>query len=139
VVLVVCARLNQFTMHFGSLLNPNANVIQIDRQEEARDKAGSFLHGDACTVLEALQGSLDRLGSRQGTSRRSVVGDVSTDRYTCRPVGEEAAPTDASTQGTSRSALISACPRTGCSSKTAVPSVSGRLNTCGFLAFAGRP
>jgi thiamine pyrophosphate-dependent acetolactate synthase large subunit-like protein len=90
VVLVVGARLNQFTMHFGSLLNPDAHVIQIDYQEQCRHpRADSFLHGDGRAVAEALQGALDRLGTRQDPTWRSVVGDVSTDKYTRRPVGEE--------------------------------------------------
>ncbi len=75
VVLVVGARLNQFTMRFGSLLDPAATVIQIDTDPESRHPVTDLLLvGDAVDVGRAL---CDRLaGHRAIAPWRATAGEV---------------------------------------------------------------
>ncbi|MBG6183509.1 thiamine pyrophosphate-dependent acetolactate synthase large subunit-like protein [Arthrobacter sp. CAN_A214] len=55
VVLVVGARLTQFTMRFGELLGKSASVLQIDTAEvPTHPRVDSFLQGDALATMEAL-------------------------------------------------------------------------------------
>lgn len=55
VVLVVGARLTQFTMRFGQLINPSVQVIQIDSADSATHaRVDTFLHGDALATSKAL-------------------------------------------------------------------------------------
>jgi thiamine pyrophosphate-dependent acetolactate synthase large subunit-like protein len=75
VVLVVGARLNQFTMRFGSLLDPAATVIQIDTDPESRHPVTDLLLvGDAVDVGRAL---CDRLAEHRAiTPWRATAGEV---------------------------------------------------------------
>lgn len=56
VVLVVGARLNQFTMRFGDLIASGAQVLQIDIAETATHaRVDAFLRGDATGAVIALE------------------------------------------------------------------------------------
>lgn len=55
VVLVVGARLTQFTMRFGELINASAHVVQIDTAESpTHARVDTFLRGDARRTATAL-------------------------------------------------------------------------------------
>jgi thiamine pyrophosphate-dependent acetolactate synthase large subunit-like protein len=55
VVLVVGARLTQFTMRFGELINESAHVIQIDTaQSPTHARVDTFLRGDAKRTATAI-------------------------------------------------------------------------------------
>lgn len=75
VVLVVGARLNQFTMRFGSLIDASATVIQIDSDPESRHSVTDLLLvGDAVEVGRAL---CDRLAEHRAAAPwRGVTGEV---------------------------------------------------------------
>ncbi|WP_026549260.1 thiamine pyrophosphate-binding protein [Arthrobacter sp. Br18] len=90
VVLVVGARLTQFTMRFGELINDSAHVIQIDTAESAtHPRVDSFLHGDALATTRTLSRLLPDhppAVSWRATSVRRVAA------LPPRPLGNEAAP-----------------------------------------------
>lgn len=75
VVLVVGARLNQFTMRFGSLIDPSATVIQIDTDPESRHPVTDLLLvGDAVEIGRAL---CDRLAEHRAVAPwRASTGEV---------------------------------------------------------------
>ncbi|GAB2603591.1 thiamine pyrophosphate-binding protein [Pseudactinotalea suaedae] len=64
VALVVGASLNQFTMRYGDLLAPRAQVLQIDAAASAtHPQVSGFVSGDARLVAEALSAELEGLGA----------------------------------------------------------------------------
>lgn len=73
VVLVAGAGLNQFTMRFGSLFSPSAQVLQIDAADTAtHPQVSGFISGDARLVSEALATEITRLGAPSSGWRESV-------------------------------------------------------------------
>lgn len=60
-VLVLGARLNQFTMRFGDLFNESAQVIQVDVTPTATNaRVDSFIRADAADVAGGLLGMVGR-------------------------------------------------------------------------------
>lgn len=60
VVLVVGARLNQFTTRFGHLFGADTHLIQVDLAAQATNpRVNTFVHGDARTTAEQLVTALD--------------------------------------------------------------------------------
>ncbi|WP_253908638.1 thiamine pyrophosphate-binding protein, partial [Arthrobacter sp. H41] len=90
VVLVVGARLTQFTMRFGALIRESAHVLQIDTAEgPTHPRVDSFLQGDARATTEALSRLLPDhppAGSWRAASARRVAA------LPRRPLGNGTAP-----------------------------------------------
>ncbi|WP_420115177.1 thiamine pyrophosphate-binding protein [Pseudactinotalea sp.] len=73
VVLAVGASLNQFTMRFGELLAPDAQLLQIDAAPTAtHPHVSGFVSGDACLVTQAVASEIERLATPPSTWRESV-------------------------------------------------------------------
>jgi thiamine pyrophosphate-dependent acetolactate synthase large subunit-like protein len=89
VALVVGASLNQFTMRYGDLLAPQAQVLQIDAAATAtHPHVSGFASGDARLVTEALVAELDQLESPSSGWRDQV--DVAAAR--AYPPGDRLCP-----------------------------------------------
>ena len=89
VVLVVGAGLNQFTMRFGQLFGPGAEVLQVDVAGTATHPfVSGYVRGDARLVTEQLLDELDRIGAKPSGWRESV--DVAAAR--AYEPGEDLAP-----------------------------------------------
>ncbi|WP_104181251.1 thiamine pyrophosphate-binding protein [Arthrobacter sp. B0490] len=91
VVLVLGARLNQFTMRFGHSFGPGARVIQADITAGPTSPAVTdFLPADARLAAEALLAAVE---PREGIRRWSTVAaDDALDAHDARDDGEAAAP-----------------------------------------------
>src|ERR671930_731924 len=91
VVLAVGASLNQWTTRHGSLLAPDARVIQVDLDEEAIGAHRAVdlgLVGDARETAEALLAALDGRGSRDA----ALPGEIAARRRRDEPYEETSAP-----------------------------------------------
>lgn len=81
VVLVVGARLNQFTTRFGGLFGPSATVIQIDIEAEATNpRVDRYLRGDAAETAAALLRQIEQSGA-PSSNWRTHLDEVGDDRY----------------------------------------------------------
>ncbi|MHA7208386.1 thiamine pyrophosphate-binding protein [Arthrobacter sp. MDT1-65] len=91
VVLVLGARLNQFTMRFGHSFGPGARVIQADITAGPTSPAVTdFLHADARLAAEALLAAVE---PREGARRWSTTAaDDALGAHDARDDGEVAAP-----------------------------------------------
>ncbi|MHA7240401.1 thiamine pyrophosphate-binding protein [Arthrobacter sp. TMS1-12-1] len=91
VVLVLGARLNQFTMRFGHSFSPDARVIQVDIATGPTSPAVTdFVHADARLTAEALLAAVDR---REGLLRwRTRAAGDALDAHDARDGGEAMAP-----------------------------------------------
>lgn len=91
VVLVLGARLNQFTMRFGHSFRPGARVIQTDITAGPTSPAVTdFLHADARLAAEALLAAVE---PREGTRRWSTIAaDDALGAHDARDEGELTAP-----------------------------------------------
>ncbi|MHA7189359.1 thiamine pyrophosphate-binding protein [Arthrobacter sp. MDT2-16] len=91
VVLVLGARLNQFTMRFGHSFDPDARVIQADITAGPTSPAVTdFLRADARLAAEAL---LAAVGPREGARRWSTTAaDAAFKAHDAREDGDAAAP-----------------------------------------------
>ncbi|MFF5792838.1 thiamine pyrophosphate-binding protein [Paeniglutamicibacter sp. NPDC012692] len=85
-VLVLGARLNQFTTRFGDLFNDSAQVIQVDIAPTATNpRVDAFIRADAASVAAALVGMvgersaegswLGQVGDRLGKTNEHAPGD----------------------------------------------------------------
>lgn len=75
VVLVVGARLNQFTTRFGQLFNTAASVIQIDIEAQAtHPRVDTYLRGDARETVATLVALLREQQSSPSGWRESLTG-----------------------------------------------------------------
>ncbi|MDJ0350252.1 thiamine pyrophosphate-binding protein [Cryobacterium sp. PH29-G1] len=89
VVLVVGAGLNMFQMRYGTLISPDATVIQVDTLPAAtHDRVDLFIRSDSKVFGELL---LDELEMRT-TGWRSRVPEVADGRLAEEPPSEELAP-----------------------------------------------
>src|SRR5919197_3980417 len=91
VVLAVGASLNQWTTRHGSLLSPDARVIQVDLDEEAIGAHRAVdlgLVGDARETAEALLAALDGRGPRDA----ALAGEIAAGRWRDEPYEETSAP-----------------------------------------------
>jgi thiamine pyrophosphate-dependent acetolactate synthase large subunit-like protein len=91
VVLAVGASLNQWTTRHGSLLSPDARVIQVDLDEEAIGAHRAVelgLVGDAREAAEALLAALDGRGSRDA----ALAGEIAAGRWRDEPYEETSPP-----------------------------------------------
>ncbi|MEG9249604.1 thiamine pyrophosphate-binding protein [Arthrobacter sp. Soc17.1.1.1] len=91
VVLVLGARLNQFTMRFGHSFHPGARVIQADLTAGPTSPAVTdFLHADARLTAEAL---LAAVGPRTDAARWSdTAAEAALNAHDAREDGDAAAP-----------------------------------------------
>lgn len=74
VVLVVGARLNQFTMRFGDLFADGTLVVQVDLLEQTNSRVDLFVRGDAGVVAEQLRTELVERGVSSTGWRESLTG-----------------------------------------------------------------
>ncbi|THJ68594.1 thiamine pyrophosphate-binding protein [Arthrobacter echini] len=88
VVLVLGARLNQFTTRFGDAFDSAAHIVQIDISDEATSPlVTQFLRADARSAAEALLTAVPR---RNENRWRDAVD--SRNAHDARPDGDRAAP-----------------------------------------------
>ncbi|WP_104167813.1 thiamine pyrophosphate-binding protein [Arthrobacter sp. SX1312] len=91
VVLVLGARLNQFTLRFGHSFGADARVIQVDLAAGPTSPAVTdFVHADARLAAEALLAAVDRREGEQRWSTRAA-GDALR-AHDARNDGEPTAP-----------------------------------------------
>ncbi len=91
VVLVLGARLNQFTLRFGDSFDPAARVIQVDITAGPTSPAVTdFLHADARLTAEALLAAVE---PREEAWRWSTTAaDAALNAHDARDDGDTAAP-----------------------------------------------
>lgn len=72
VVLVVGARLNQFTMRFGELFAPTTRVIQVDVEAPTNARVDMFVSGDATSTVATMVTALQERGAAPSGWRESI-------------------------------------------------------------------
>ncbi len=73
VAVVFGASMNQFTMRFGELFDPETQIVQVDTAPVATHPyVGRFIRGDARLVAEMLLAELDGLDATSGRWRGSI-------------------------------------------------------------------
>lgn len=91
VVLVLGARLNQFTLRFGHSFAPDARVVQVDLAAGPTSAVVTdFVHADARVAAEALLAVVDRREGEQRWSTRAA--GVALRAHDARDDGEPTAP-----------------------------------------------
>ncbi|MDQ0736369.1 thiamine pyrophosphate-binding protein [Arthrobacter agilis] len=91
VVLVLGARLNQFTTRFGHSFDPGARVIQVDiAAGPTSPVVTDFLHADARLTAEALLAAVEP--RREDRRWSSTAAEDALDAHDARDDGDPAAP-----------------------------------------------